>query len=386
LVLMVVGTSGLGKSTLVNSMFLTDIYSSESRQGVKRTKETVEVEEHKVELEEGGVRLKLTVVDTPGFGDFVDNSNCWEPVVEYIHQRFASCLEEETRAERPVRPPDRLVHACLYFLPPTGHGLRQLDIEAIRCLHDKVNVIPVISKSDAFTTEEVVRMKQRVRQELLLEGIPCHSFLEGEEEPPYAVIGGNSVLEKGGRNGRGRVYPWGVVDIEDPSHCDFSLLRRLLLSSHTQDLIDRTHTVHYENYRATKLRSLAAQNGFLPGGDPLEKNPLAVIADLKLDHQEKVACMEEEMEEVFQNKVSDKEEKMRLSEEGETEKMMLDMATLAKERESLARRREEVAREQEDWEERRASSTLKLSSSSNSLNSKKKHLSLSIKPFKFGRA
>ena len=27
-----------------------------------RTKETVEVEEHKVELEEGGVRLKLTVV------------------------------------------------------------------------------------------------------------------------------------------------------------------------------------------------------------------------------------------------------------------------------------------------------------------------------------
>ena len=40
----------------------------------------------------------------------------------------------------------------------------------------------------------------------------------------------------------------------------------------------------------------------------------------------------------------------------------------------------------EDWEERRASSTLKLSSSSNSLNSKKKHLSLSIKPFKFGRA
>ena len=92
---------------------------------------------------------------------------------------------------------------------------------------------------------------------------------------------------------------------------------------------------------------------------------------------------------------------------------MLDMATLARERESLARRREEVAREQvfhlkhetfvahmfffikktrppinakEDWEERRASSTLKLSSSSNSLNSKKKHLSLSIKPFKFGRS
>ena len=34
-----------------------------------------------------------------------------------------------------------------------------------------------------------------------------------------------------------RIYPWGIVDIEDPTHCDFSLLRRLLLSSHTQVVI-----------------------------------------------------------------------------------------------------------------------------------------------------
>lgn len=28
-----------------------------------------------VRIQEGGVRLELTVVDTPGFGDVVDNSN-----------------------------------------------------------------------------------------------------------------------------------------------------------------------------------------------------------------------------------------------------------------------------------------------------------------------
>jgi len=295
-------------------------------------------------------------------------------------------LEEETRVERPVRPPDHLVHACLYFLPPTGHGLRKLDIEAIRSLHDKVNVIPVLSKSDAFTTEEVDRMKQRVRQELLLEGIPCHSFLDGEEEPPYAVIGGNSVLEKGGRKGRGRIYPWGIVDIEDPTHCDFSLLRRLLLSSHTQDLIDRTHSVHYENYRAQKLRSLAEQTGCLTGDGLLEKNPLAVIADLKLENQEKVAAMEEEMEEVFRKKVADKEDKMRTSEEEETEKMVREMELIAREKEALAERREEVTREQIDWDERKTVSAINLASSSSSLNTRKKHLSLSIRPFKFGRS
>ena len=65
--LMVVGESGLGKSTLVNSMFMTDIYNSKENvicpDGVEKT---VRVENHHVVLEEGGVKLSLNVVDTPG--------------------------------------------------------------------------------------------------------------------------------------------------------------------------------------------------------------------------------------------------------------------------------------------------------------------------------
>ena len=34
--------------------------------------------------------------------------------------------------------PEDLVHACFYFLSPTGHGVRQMDLEAMRALHDKV--------------------------------------------------------------------------------------------------------------------------------------------------------------------------------------------------------------------------------------------------------
>jgi len=102
----------------------------------------------------------------------------------------------------------------------------------------------------------------------------------------------------------------------------------------------------------------------------LEKNPLAVIADLKLEHQKKVAVMEEEMEEVFRKKVADKEEKMRTSEEEETEKMVREMELLAREKEALAERREEVSREQIDWEERKTVSTINLASSSSSLNSR----------------
>ena len=64
--LMVVGESGLGKSTLVNSMFMTDIYSSKESEVSPSVAKTVRVETHSVVLQEGGVKLSLNVVDTPG--------------------------------------------------------------------------------------------------------------------------------------------------------------------------------------------------------------------------------------------------------------------------------------------------------------------------------
>ena len=36
-------------------------------------KQTVQIESSTVEIEERGVRLRLTVVDTPGYGDAIDN-------------------------------------------------------------------------------------------------------------------------------------------------------------------------------------------------------------------------------------------------------------------------------------------------------------------------
>lgn len=37
------------------------------------TPQTVEIQSITADIEENGVRLELTVVDTPGFGDFVNN-------------------------------------------------------------------------------------------------------------------------------------------------------------------------------------------------------------------------------------------------------------------------------------------------------------------------
>lgn len=57
---------------------------------------------------------------------------------------------------------DNRVHACVYFIQPTGHSLKPLDIEVMRRLHTKVNLIPVIAKSDTLTDEEIMSFKARV--------------------------------------------------------------------------------------------------------------------------------------------------------------------------------------------------------------------------------
>ena len=75
--LMVVGESGLGKSTLINSMFLTDIYGEaaadpastgnpENPNWSTKLPQTLNIQEQKVKLVENDVHLALTVVDTPG--------------------------------------------------------------------------------------------------------------------------------------------------------------------------------------------------------------------------------------------------------------------------------------------------------------------------------
>ena len=62
---MVVGESGLGKSTLINSMFLTDIYQAPSSEHPKSA-QTLNIKAQKVQFVENDVHLTLTVVDTPG--------------------------------------------------------------------------------------------------------------------------------------------------------------------------------------------------------------------------------------------------------------------------------------------------------------------------------
>lgn len=158
------GESGLGKSTLVNTLFNTSLYPPKERKGpsTEIVPKTVAIQSISADIEENAVRLRLTVVDTPGFGDFVNNDDSWQPIVKNIEQRFDAYLDAENKVNR-MNVVDNRVHACVYFIQPTGHSLKPLDIEVMRRLHTKVNLIPVIAKADTLTDEEITAFKSRVR-------------------------------------------------------------------------------------------------------------------------------------------------------------------------------------------------------------------------------
>jgi len=49
----------------------------------------VEIEITKAELEEKFFSVRLTIVDTPGFGDYVNSNEAWTPIVEFLDDQVA---------------------------------------------------------------------------------------------------------------------------------------------------------------------------------------------------------------------------------------------------------------------------------------------------------
>nr|XP_025715326.1 septin-9 isoform X6 [Callorhinus ursinus] len=275
--IMVVGQSGLGKSTLINTLFKSKI----SRKSVQPTSEeripkTIEIKSITHDIEEKGVRMKLTVIDTPGFGDHINNENCWQPIMKFINDQYEKYLQEEVNINRKKRIPDTRVHCCLYFIPATGHSLRPLDIEFMKRLSKVVNIVPVIAKADTLTLEERVYFKQRITADLLSNGIDVYPQKEFDEDSedrlvnekfremiPFAVVGSDHEYQVNGKRILGRKTKWGTIEVENTTHCEFAYLRDLLIRTHMQNIKDITSSIHFEAYRVKRLHegSHAMSNG-----------------------------------------------------------------------------------------------------------------------------
>lgn len=266
----VVGQTGLGKSTLINTLFASHLIDSKGRFAADEdVRQTTEIHPVSHVIVENGVRLRLNIVDTPGYGDQVDNDNCWDPIIKYIKDQHSAYLRKELTAMRDRHILDTRIHCALFFINPSGHSLRAIDIVVLKKLSEVVNVVPIIAKSDSLTLEERYSFKQKVRAELIHHNIRLYPFDTEETDDeeiqvnaqiramiPFAVVGSERTVVIDGKNVRGRKNRWGVINVEDEKHCEFVYLRNFLTRTHLQDLIETTAQIHYEAFRSKQLLAL----------------------------------------------------------------------------------------------------------------------------------
>lgn len=63
----------------------------------------------------------------------------YKPIMEFIDAQFEAYLQEELKIRRVLHTyHDSRIHACLYFIAPTGHSLKSLDLVTMKKLDSKV--------------------------------------------------------------------------------------------------------------------------------------------------------------------------------------------------------------------------------------------------------
>jgi len=203
--------------------------------------------------------------------------------------------------------------------------LKALDVEFMRALHDRVNLVPVIAKADTMTVKELEQFKQNVLSDIAQHKIHLYEFpdTEGQGLPaakgdnaskeyrkriPFAVIGSDQIKEikpskekPNERNRRVRVreYPWGTVEVENLVHNDFLALRDLVVRKNLIDLIEVTKNVHYENFRIRQMSRM-----------PLENDPFTQMERQRKDIELKAEETRNAKERIFREKVAEHEKKI----------------------------------------------------------------------------
>ncbi|XP_016354150.1 septin-10 isoform X2 [Sinocyclocheilus anshuiensis] len=372
-----IGETGIGKSTLMDTLFNTNFENFES----SHFEPKVKLRAQTYDLQESNVRLKLTVVNTVGFGDQMNKQQSYQHIVDYIDTQFESYLQEELKIKRSLHNyHDSRIHACLYFIAPSGHSLKSLDLVTMKKLDSKVNIIPVIAKADTISKSELHKFKIKIMSELVSNGVQIYQFPIDDETVakintamnghlPFAVVGSTEEVSIGNKMVKARQYPWGVVQVENENHCDFVKLREMLICVNMEDLREQTHTRHYELYRRCKLEEMGFRDT-----DP-DCKPVSLQQTYEEKRQEFVGELqrrEEEMRQTFVQRVKEKEAELKDAERELQGKFEQLKRMHAEEKSKLEEKRRSLEEDMSVFSKRRAASELLQAQAFNTSSNNKK--------------
>ncbi|CCD24147.1 septin SPR28 NDAI_0C04880 [Naumovozyma dairenensis CBS 421] len=303
---LLLGETGIGKSTFLNNLCLQHvdlnetnnttttkydastykddfIYEIDNESPMKLITKTIQIKEDE-QNDNGGVPIiSLKINLFQGFGDKINNLLGFEDIRKFLISKFDNYLKEEIQIKRnfnKLEKIDERVHVCIYFIKPTSKGLKEFDIKMMKNIHDIVNIIPVIAKSDLLTVKELELNKNLIMKDIQENHIEIFDFkddklddillfLQGKENKkkseyaedkikdllPFNLVCSEErhVGQDDGKLYHVRDHGWSKLIIEDKTTSDFIFLKSIILGSHLQEFKDITNDLLYENYRTKKL-------------------------------------------------------------------------------------------------------------------------------------
>lgn len=115
---------------------------------------------------DAGDTVDVNCYDSPGYGDFVDNTSSIDNIKKYVlqcHKAWKS-LDAQSMTESEFLLADERIHCMFYFLG--SHRMKAIDREFIAALAPLVPIVPVVGKADAMTLPERATYLDTVQRNL----------------------------------------------------------------------------------------------------------------------------------------------------------------------------------------------------------------------------
>ncbi|KAF9407834.1 hypothetical protein BGZ94_002549 [Podila epigama] len=126
----------------------------------------------------------LVFIDTPGYGSVVDAQTNFDMFMRYIGQTF----DEKNKKISPFTEVSnnelmrslvtgvgahKFIDVCFYLIV---HRLKPIDVEYMRLISEKANVVPIICKVDTQSEQEVIDLKVHILKTLKEQGVSIYTF------------------------------------------------------------------------------------------------------------------------------------------------------------------------------------------------------------------
>ncbi|KAI8474151.1 MAG: Septin-domain-containing protein [Monoraphidium minutum] len=282
--LLIVGDSGLGKTTLISSLLNNahETVAVHDGTGTSLTEFKNDPESLVTTIswkdEEAREVWLVRVQDTPGYGDWENIQVHIDMIKGFVERQNRKWLEMESARDRLLDMSDvddPRIDVCLYAMPP--HRLRQNDVRYMSQLGKLVPIVPVVLKADTMTISESQRFRQEVAARLSnpdTRGVKgrINTFLfspqalqRAGQDPgspacayPFIVVASNDVNQGMLRADQPvfwpqRAYKWGTAEAFNSAHSDLLALRALLLSEGLEEMVAAKRS-RYEEWRRAALR------------------------------------------------------------------------------------------------------------------------------------